>query len=530
MKYLRVTNIKLNMEDNEETAIRQALKKAGLTQNQLIRAKIIKKSIDARRKDSIQILWSVGLVVDGYHLHRKNVEVLDKEPHYSYPVTGEKKMKYPPIIVGSGPAGLFCGYLLAINGYAPIILERGRAVEERMDDVSRFWQEGTLNPDSNVQFGEGGAGTFSDGKLNTGIKDKNHRISFLLETFVKFGAKENILYDAKPHIGTDYLCKIVRNMREEIIKRGGTFYFNAKVTDFVIENGKITGVFINHKKKINTNHCILAIGHSARDTLKTLYDQGVSMEQKPFAVGVRVEHLQREINKSQYGFEDDRLGAASYKLTYKTKENRGVYSFCMCPGGYVVNSSSEDGKLCINGMSNQKRDAENANSAIVVTITPDDFPGEHPLAGITLQRMLEEKAYIAGKGAVPIQTYGDFVAKKKTTKFGIVRPVHKGAVTMSDMHEIFPEYLCRAMQEGISHFGMSIKGFDHPDTLLSAVESRTSSPVRIVRDEQYQSNIRGLFPAGEGAGYAGGITSAAIDGMKIFEYISSQYAPFQAQS
>ncbi len=529
MKYLKVTNIKLNIDEGKDAAIRQALRIAGVSEKQLIRAKIIKKSIDARRREQMKILWSVGLLVDFYNGRRKNVEVFEQEPRYSYEITGKKQLRFPPVIVGSGPAGLFCGYLLALNGYCPIILERGNDVGQRIDDVARFWREGTLNPDSNVQFGEGGAGTFSDGKLNTGIKDKKHRISFLLETFVKYGAEENILYDAKPHIGTDYLCKIVRQMREDIIRMGGSVHFNAAVKDFLIKDKKITGVLVNGDQKIETDLCILAIGHSARDTFQTLYRRGVVMEQKPFAIGVRVEHLQSRINEAQYGFPDNRLGAAPYKLTYKTKDNRGVYSFCMCPGGYVVNASSENGRLCVNGMSNQKRDTKNANSAIVVTITPNDFPDDSPLSGIALQRALEEKAYLAGNGAVPVQTYGDFVNKRKTSEFGSVRPVHKGAVAFSDIRQILPKYLCDAIEEAISYFGTVIEGFDHQDTLLSAVESRTSSPVRIVRDETFQSNIGGLFPAGEGAGYAGGITSAAIDGMKIFEYLCSQYAPIKAE-
>lgn len=527
MIYLKITNIKLNTEKNEADAISEAIRIAKVKDKDVLESKILKYSIDARKKQQIKKLFTVLLGVKQYSGHHKNVQVLDKFPQYTYKLSGTKKLKHPPVVVGFGPAGMFCAYLLALNGYKPIVVERGSMVEKRMVDVNKFWETGSLNKDSNVQFGEGGAGTFSDGKLNTGIKDKRHRIDYVLNTFVKHGAAENIAYDAKPHIGTDVLCNVVKNMREEIIAKGGKFLFDSTVTDFIIENQVLKAIEINHKEVVDTELCVLAIGHSARDTFRTLYEKGVMIEQKPFAMGVRVEHLQNMINQAQYGFEDNRLGAAPYKVTYHTKDNRGVYSFCMCPGGYVVNSSSTEGMLCVNGMSYQKRDSANANSAIVTTISPKDFPSNHPLSGVELQETLERKAYQLCNGSIPVQRLGDFLENKKTTAFGRVKPCVKGSYEMSDINLILPETMSAAIKEAMTYFGTVIQGFDNPDTLMLAIESRTSSPVRIVRNEDFQSNISGLLPAGEGAGYAGGITSAAIDGMKIFENIAEQYRPIE---
>lgn len=525
MVLLQVSNIKLNINQNEQDAYKKALKTAGISNKDVRHWKILKYSVDARNKAQISKVYSIGLYVDSYHKSRKNVLVIEKEKQYCYEISGNKPLNHPPVVVGFGPAGMFAAYLLAMNGFAPVIIERGDTVENRSRVVEEFWKTGELNQNCNVQFGEGGAGTFSDGKLNTGIKDKENRIRFVLETFVKFGADEKILYDAKPHIGTDILKEIVSNMRKYIIEKGGRFYFNTSVTDISYKNDKITKIHLSNQQTLDTEVCIFAIGHSSRDTFQMLFDKGIHMEQKPFALGVRIEHKQTMINKSQYGFEDNRLGAASYKLTYKTSQNRGVYSFCMCPGGFVVDSSSEKHGKVVNGMSYSKRDGRNANSAIVVTVTPDDFSDNHPLAGISYQRELEKRAYDEGDGKIPVQTYSDFKKNVITTKLGDILPQIKGKYKLSNLNTIFPEYIVEALIEGIDYFGKKIDGFSKEDVILSAVETRTSSPVRIIRNDDFESNIAGLMPVGEGAGYAGGITSAAIDGMKAFEQISKRFKP-----
>lgn len=525
MNFLKISNIKVHLDEGENKAYDIAKKIAGISDRDIISKKIIKLSIDARNKSEILKIYTIGFNVRNYSKKRKNVTVYSKEPKYSFECTGTKSLNTRPVIVGFGPAGMFCSYMLAKYGFKPIIVERGSRVENRIEQINNFWNGEKLNKNSNVQFGEGGAGTFSDGKLNTGIKDKENRIGFVLDTFVKYGANENILYDAKPHIGTDILANVVKNMRQDIEKMGGEFLFDTALTSIEYVNDKLKSVQLSNGMSIDTELCILAIGHSARDTFEMLYNNKIHMEQKPFAVGVRVEHLQKDINKSQYGFGDNRLGAASYKLTYKTSKGRGVYSFCMCPGGYVVNASSEEGRLVVNGMSYNDRAGSNANSAIVVTITPEDFYNTHPLAGIEIQRELEEKAFECGQGCIPIQKLEDFYKGQISTEFGKIIPTTKGKTTFGDINDILPEYICDAIKEGMEYFGNVIEGFNEADVVLSAVESRTSSPIRIVRDELYQSNIRGLFPAGEGAGYAGGITSAAIDGMKIFEYIAKNYTP-----
>lgn len=514
---------------------------------------IIKKSIDARKKPDIYFIYSVLVMLKNGNeskivkLVNSNSIMLTKAKEYEFFETIKtiKSENCPrPVIVGSGPAGLFCAYLLAEAGMKPIVIEQGECVEKRKESVTKFWDDkSALNPNSNVQFGEGGAGTFSDGKLNTLVKDACGRNKFVLETFVKFGAKQEILFENKPHLGTDELVHIVRNMREYIIEMGGEFLFSTKMTGILTEVGAVTGVrLLDLSKEENiskkqaeytrmTNCVILAIGHSARDTFYMLRDEKVEMQAKSFAVGLRIEHPQVQINQNQYGIEQPeinpktcKLPPAEYKLTNQAENGRGVYSFCMCPGGYVVNASSEEKRLAINGMSYSKRDGQNANSALIVSITPDDFGNDDALAGIEFQRRLEEKAYQLGSGSVPIQLYGDFkksVAGNSTTSelFGEVKPCIKGAYQFAPLHELLPQELNEALVESIEHFGHSIHNFNRPDAVLSGVESRTSSPVRIVRDESGQSNIRGLYPAGEGAGYAGGITSAAMDGMKIAEKI-----------
>ena len=430
-----------------------------------------------------------------------------------------------------GPAGLFCGLALARKGYRPLILERGEDVDARTARVAKFWKTGELDPSSNVQFGEGGAGTFSDGKLNTLVKDTFGRNREVLRILTEFGADPSICYANKPHIGTDVLSHIVKSIRKEIESLGGQARFLSQVTDFEITDGKLTAVTVNNTERIPVQAAVAAIGHSARDTFETLYTKQVSMEAKPFAVGFRIQHPQAMINESQYGMaECKELGPASYKLTAQTSYGRGVYSFCMCPGGYVVNASSEKNRLAVNGMSYHDRAGENANSALIVTVNPEDFSHEaksreevHPLAGIHFQRELEEKAYEAGKGKIPIQLYGDFKNGKISEKFDEVQPAFCGEYQFADLRKILPEELSEAFVEGMESFGRKIKGFDRPDAILAGVESRTSSPVRIPRGETLESSIKGLYPCGEGAGYAGGITSAAMDGLKVAEEIIRRY-------
>jgi len=427
-----------------------------------------------------------------------------------------------PVIVGTGPAGLFCGYLLAEHGYRPNLLERGADVEERTKEVESFWKGGSLNPESNVQFGEGGAGTFSDGKLNTLVKDKDGRNREVLRIFVENGAPEEILYESKPHIGTDILIQVVKNMREKILAWGGEVRFRTKFTSLSVEGSSLTDIFCD-TKRLPCRTLVLACGHSARDTFDMLYHAGMEMEAKSFAVGFRVEHPQKRINFSQYGMEEPKgLPPAPYKLTAQTSFGRSVYSFCMCPGGYVVNASSENGRLAVNGMSYSDRGSDNANSAIIVQVIPEDFGSDHPLAGIAFQRKLEERAWIAGNGNIPMECLDDFKTGTLTHQIEKVKHCTKGSAVYADLRPILPEELNLAFLEGMEHFGKLLPGFDQDDTVLSGVESRTSSPVRIKRDEHLQSNIRGIFPCGEGAGYAGGITSAAMDGMRIAEAVAER--------
>ena len=446
---------------------------------------------------------------------------------YQFPLPGTEKLEHVPVIVGSGPAGLFCAWYLARAGYRPLVLERGQEAQKRKETVDRFWKDGVLDPDSNVQFGEGGAGTFSDGKLNTLVKDPNGRNHEVLKRFVEAGAPEEIVYQQKPHLGTDVLIGIVETMRHQIEEMGGSFRFETKVTDLCIENGHLTAVEVNNEEKIPADACVLALGHSARDTFDMLHRRGVYMEPKSFAVGLRMEHPQKMINYDLYGEEETEfLGAASYKVTHTCENGRGVYSFCMCPGGYVVNASSEQGMLAVNGMSYQARDSKNANSALIVTVTPEDFPEEGPLGGIAFQRNLEKRAWEIGKGKIPVQLFGDYKLHQKSSAFGEIEPQMKGAYVLADVRSILPKEIGDSIEEGVLAFGRKLKGFDRNDAILSGVESRTSSPVRIVRNREGYSNIEGIYPCGEGAGYAGGITSAAMDGIKTAEFICEKFRNF----
>ena len=523
---IRVAQVKVPLNHSFEDVVAKACKKAKLNIKDLDHYEIVKKSIDARKKDQLQYIYSVDLFLKGnfkLKVKDKDISVAEKIA-YQLPVPGERALEHRPVVIGAGPAGLFCGYLLALVGYRPIIFERGKAVEDRVKDVEKFWESGLLDPSSNVQFGEGGAGTFSDGKLNTVVKDKFGRNRMVLETFVKFGAPEDILYNNKPHIGTDVLFVVIQNMRKAIIELGGEFHFSSCVTDFGFEASRLTELIINGDEKLPCHVAVLATGHSARDTFETLHKRQVAMESKPFAVGFRVEHPQQMINENQYHTDDmTYLPTADYKVTYHASNGRAVYSFCMCPGGHVVNASSEEGRLAVNGMSYRARDSKNANSAIIMSVTPEDYPGEGPLSGIAFQRELEQKAYELAKGKIPQQLFGDFEKNQSSTSCGAFESCTKGRTAFSNLRGLLPDTLEDAFCEGMHAFGKKIQGFDREDAILSAVESRTSSPVRILRDENGESPMQGLYPCGEGAGYAGGITSAAMDGLKIAEEIIRKY-------
>lgn len=524
---LRISQLKLPVTHTQEQLEKKLLKMLRMSRKDLGQYYIRKRSLDARKKPELYYVYSIDVEIKNEERVLKSmkgkVQKVSSRP-YSVPEHGTERLSDRPVIIGSGPAGLFCAYLLARERYRPLIIERGAPVRERRKDVEKFWETGVLDPSSNVQFGEGGAGTFSDGKLNTLVKDPAGRNRFVLETFVKFGAPEDILWEQKPHIGTDILIDVVETMRREIEKMGGEFRFHSQVTDLIPEEKVL---IINDEEKIRAGAAVLAIGHSARDTFYMLCERGFDMEAKAFAVGVRVEHPQRLIDENMYG-RDNRgnLPAASYKLTEKLDNGRGVYTFCMCPGGYVVNASSEPGCLAVNGMSYHGRAGENANSAVIVTVTPQDYGTDHPLSGVEFQRELERRAWEEGSGCVPVQRFEDFCANKKTVELGCIKPNIKGHYRLGNVRNIFPEELSLSIQEGIGAMDHKIRGFADKDVLLSGVESRTSSPVRINRDDSFRSNIPWVYPCGEGAGYAGGITSAAMDGVKVAEALVRKFTEF----
>ena len=520
---IRVRQVLVDTKKND--ILKKCSSKLRIRPEEIIDIKIIKQSLDARKKPQIFYVYELDVKLKDektYLEKNKSNDIFLSTPKtYSFKKSGTKELKNRPVIIGSGPAGLMCAYMLALDNYKPIIIERGKMVEDRVKDVEEFFKTGILKPNSNVQFGEGGAGTFSDGKLNTQVKDKEYRQNLMLEIFVKNGANEDILYASKPHIGTDVLRNVVKNIRNEIIKMGGEFRYDSCLNDLVINDNRISKIKINDEY-IDTDVLVLAIGHSARDTFKMLYDKKINMSAKPFAVGIRIQHKQSMIDQSQYGTNDSGLEPASYKLTYKASNSRGVYTFCMCPGGYVVNASSEEGMLAINGMSNQIRESDNANSAVIVTISPKDY-GENPLDGIKFQRELEEKAYKLSNGKIPVQLFSDYKNNTISNSFKNIKPIFKGEYNFCDINKIFPDYINESIKEGINHFGSKIKGYNSDDAIIAAVESRTSSPIRIERDEMFESNIKGIYPIGEGAGYAGGITSSAIDGIKVYEILASIY-------
>ena len=528
---IRVTQLKLPVQHTEQELKEAAAKAVKINSTKIKELQIVKKSIDARKGD-IKYIYTVEFVVitEGRETEEslinraKNVNVsIGKSETYSFVPSGTEKLPHRPVVVGTGPAGLFAAFLLAKHGYRPLVVERGAEVQKRIKAVERFWTTNVLSPECNVQFGEGGAGTFSDGKLNTMVKDAHSRYPLVMETFVRFGAPSEILSLNKPHIGTDRLRHVVEAMRKEIIALGGEVLFDTKLTDLVVEHGVLRAIELNHREIVPCEVLIPAIGHSARDTFSVLLSKGLLLSPKAFAIGFRIEHKQRMISENQYGKDYRNLPAADYKLTHQTKSGRGVYSFCMCPGGFVVNASSEEGCLAVNGMSNYNRAEENANSAIVVTVQPEDFGDTHPLSGIEFQRKWERAAHHAGNGNVPVQLFGDFLRKVPSTSIGSIHPNCKGAYQLSDLNTCLPREIVEAVKEGILAFDRKITGFANEEAVLSGVESRTSSPVRIYRDEHYEANIKGIYPCGEGAGYAGGITSAAIDGIKVFEAIAERY-------
>lgn len=538
---IRINQLKLSPDHSEEDLIKSIKNTLKLDDRTDFEYIIVKRSVDARHKPDIYFVYAINVKFENAAIESKitkrvnNNNVMSiNEKKYAFPcdLTSEKIENIQrPVIIGFGPAGMFCALFLARQGLRPIVIERGQCVEDRIKTVDDFWNNEPLNTESNVQFGEGGAGTFSDGKLNTLVKDPSGRIAKVLETFVEFGADSSILYVNKPHIGTDVLCDVVKNMREEIIRLGGEVRFNTRLDDFVFENNSIRAISVSKvandgriTENISCNTVVLAIGHSARDTFTMMDKKGINMAAKSFAVGLRIEHPQSFINYNAYGNpEYSNLPVADYKITHQSSTGRGIYSFCMCPGGYVVDASSEEGMLAVNGMSYSKRDGANANSALIVTVTPDDFEGEGPMAGIEFQRKLEKAAYREGKGSVPIQLVADFRENRVSKAFGSVKPCIKGSYEFANIRNILPDYISDTIIEGMESFDRTIKGYNMDDAVFSGVESRTSSPLRIIRDENFESSIKGLYPCGEGAGYAGGITSAAIDGLKISEIVAQKY-------
>jgi uncharacterized FAD-dependent dehydrogenase len=533
---VRVKDIKISLLHWDKTSLPVIVaKKLGIPANNIRDLKIVKRGVDARNKNEILLVFTFDVSLDKKLLDKVVNKpfvalVKDAEGLNEPLLAGSQSLSYQPVVIGTGPAGLFAALTLAVSGYKPLVFERGAKVEERTRDIMQFWHTGELKPDSNVQFGEGGAGTFSDGKLTSRIKDR--RTQMVLTELVEAGAPEEILFQQKPHLGTDNLALIVQSLREKIISLGGQVYFHSQVTDIILEHNQITGIEINHQYNLPAQVVVLAIGHSARDTFEVLIKRGIKLEQKPFAVGVRIEHPQQLINVAQYGSfaQHPELAAADYQLVHKSEHTgKTAYTFCMCPGGQVVAAASEPGGVVTNGMSNYARDTELANSGLVVSVSTEDFPNDGPLAGVELQRQWEQSAFaMGGKNyRAPAQTVGDFLADRDNNQLDTgVAPSYLPGVTPVNLNDLLPKWACETMAEALRIFGKKLVGFDSAGAVLTGVETRTSSPVRIVRDDHCQAvNVTGLYPAGEGAGYAGGIMSAAVDGVKVAQAIITRYSP-----
>ncbi len=517
---IRIREISLPPEHNVAQLSYEASRLLKVSNSRIRRVKIVRRSVDARKKPDVKIVYTIDVAMDGNEnkiLKQSGCKRAQIAPVQFYkPPKSAPPQELSPVVVGFGPAGMFSALILAMAGLRPIVLERGEQAIDRHKKVETFFKTGILDPKSNVQFGEGGAGTFSDGKLNTGVN--NPRIGWVLEQLVQAGAGEDILFDAKPHVGTDVLLTVVQNIRNRIISLGGQVRFCTQVTDVISENGKLTGLQINGEEILPCHHAVFAIGHSARDSFCMLRDKGIAMEQKPFSMGVRIEHKQSAVDKAQYGAENPVLPPADYKLV-KHLEDGTVYTFCMCPGGYVVGAASEEGGVVTNGMSYRDRAGENANSALLVTVNPRDFPGDDPLAGMIWQREIEQTAYnLSNSYHAPAQRLGDFMEGKPSTAPGSVLPTYRPGVVWCDLHRVLPPKITDALKTAIPMLEQSLAGFSDPDAVLTAPETRSSCPVRIVRGEDRQCvSLQGLYPSGEGAGYAGGIMSAAVDGIQSAE-------------